>query len=66
MIIAFSISKLKKARFLAGLTQDRLSLLTGIDRARISRIENGYVIPTERERKVISRVLKMKPEELFD
>ncbi|MHA1386437.1 MAG: helix-turn-helix transcriptional regulator [Candidatus Helarchaeota archaeon] len=65
-MIVFSISKLKKARFYAGLTQDRLSLLTGIDRARISRIENGYVTPTERERKIISRVLKMKPEELFD
>lgn len=64
--MAFLISRLKKARFFAGLTQDKLSLLTGIDRARISRIENGYVIPTERERKIISRVLRMKPEELFD
>jgi transcriptional regulator with XRE-family HTH domain len=47
------------------LTQDHLGALTGIDHSRISRLENGFGRPTERERRELARVLQVPGPILF-
>jgi transcriptional regulator with XRE-family HTH domain len=59
------ISRLKYVRFTRRLSQDELSRLTGINRATISRLENGYISGTEKERKLLAEALDVRPEMLF-
>lgn len=59
------INKIKAQRFLAGITQDELMIKTGINQAKISRIERGYLKPSTEEKEKIARALKLKSEELF-
>ena len=59
------LSPLRKARFLKGLTQYDLTMLTNINSTRISLIENNYVKPRCEEVFKLSRVLDVKPDELF-
>jgi transcriptional regulator with XRE-family HTH domain len=59
------ISCLKFVRFTRRLSQDELSRLTGINRATISRLENGYISGTEKERKLLAEALNVRPEMLF-
>lgn len=58
--------ELKIARILAGLTQDELSQKSGVDRARISRIEHGYIKPSRREAVALSLALGHRPGVLFE
>lgn len=59
------MNKIKAYRFIANLTQDELGKITGIDHAKISRIERGYIKPKVEERIKIANALGTKPEELF-
>jgi hypothetical protein len=38
-------------------TLDRLALRTGIERSRLSRISNGYIVPRDDERAALAAVL---------
>lgn len=51
---------LKEARFKANMTQSLLSLKAKLDISRISRIENGLLAPTDRQKKAISKALNTK------
>ena len=52
--------RLKEARFVWGMTQYDLYLLTGIDHSRISYIEQGYISPREDEKQKIENALGLK------
>jgi len=56
-------NRIKKLRALRDMNQDQLSLATGIDRSKISRIEGGYVTPTEAELATIKSALGWPSEE---
>jgi len=58
-------SQLRATRQIARLSQDELGRRTGVDRARISRMEGSYIRPSLRERKALSRVLGVPAEVLF-
>jgi len=58
-------NRLKEARFFAKKPQARLWLETGVHYATISRIECGYLKPTEEQKKKLAKALKVKPEWLF-
>lgn len=59
-------SKIIKAfRALRGISQDRLSQITKIERSKLSRIENGYIQPSPEEQKKIAQSLKCEPYQLF-
>ena len=60
------LNKIKARRFITGKTQDQLFIETGIRQCKISRIENGYLNPSEEERNILAEALGCKPEELFD
>jgi transcriptional regulator with XRE-family HTH domain len=62
---AAMVSPMKKYRVLKELTLDDLYLRTNIDISRLSRIERGIFVPTEKEKKLIAKAIKAKPEELF-
>ncbi len=51
---------LREARFRADITQAELYLKTGINQATLSRIENGTLVPTDNQKKLISKALKNK------
>lgn len=51
------MKRLRDLRKLAGVTQIELSLRTGIDRARLSFAENGYVELTADEQAQIRKLL---------
>ncbi len=57
---------LKIVRVLSGFTQDELSQKSGVDRARISRIERGYIRPSQREADALGRTLGCSPSVLFE
>ena len=60
------INKLKEKRFFANMmTQDELSVLSGIERSRISRIENGYIQPSKEEKKILAQALNSTVKEIF-
>ena len=48
-----------------GFTLTALSFHSGIDLARLSRITNGWVLPSERDRQRISDALGVSPRVLF-
>ena len=56
---------LRGFRLIRRWTQDDLSQAAGVDRARISRLERGYVRPSERERRDLARALDVPAEILF-
>jgi ribosome-binding protein aMBF1 (putative translation factor) len=49
--------RLKEARFVLGMSQYDLYLLTGINQSRISYIERGYIRPREDEKQKIEDVI---------
>lgn len=51
--------KLRTLRLLQGLSQDALAILSGVDRSTISRIEHGWIEPSERARKKLAAALKI-------
>ena len=59
------MNKIKVYRFIQNLTQDELSLLTGIERTKISRIERGFTKPKPKDKAILAKALKTKLGELF-
>ncbi|NOR53119.1 MAG: helix-turn-helix domain-containing protein [Candidatus Aminicenantes bacterium] len=59
------INKLKEARFFAKKPQIQLWLETGIHYSTISRIECGYLKPTEEQKEKLAKALDISKFELF-
>jgi transcriptional regulator with XRE-family HTH domain len=57
--------RLRQTRFFAKKPQIQLWLETGIHYSTISRIECGYIEPTEEQRKKLSEALGVKTDWLF-
>jgi len=57
--------RLAEARFFANKPQIQLWIETGIHYSTISRIECGYIQPTEEQKKKLAKTLKVKKEWLF-
>ena len=58
-------NKLKEVRFFASKSQDQLHIETGLSQSKISRIENGYIQPSEKEKRLIAKVLKEPVSKIF-
>ena len=56
---------MKISRITLGVGQDEIAGALGIDVSKVSRIENGFISPSEREKEVIARILDADPEKLF-
>jgi len=56
---------INKARLIVGFSLDELAGKVKIDRARLSRLENGIVFPTEKEVTLLARALNISKEKLF-
>ncbi|HOO40725.1 MAG TPA: helix-turn-helix transcriptional regulator [Syntrophales bacterium] len=56
--------KLDEARFRKRMTQADLFLLTGISTSKISLIENGYLVPGEKDREALASALGVSAAEL--
>lgn len=59
-----AVSKIKLQRIIRGLSQSRLTIVTGIPQWRISLIERG-VVPTCEEAARIAAALGCRPEDVF-
>jgi transcriptional regulator with XRE-family HTH domain len=59
------MNRLKEARFFAGKPQIVLQLETGINAATISRIECGYLTPTDEQKEKLAAALGVKKGWLF-
>ncbi len=55
-----NIMTLKQARFNANMTQAELYVKTDILQSVLSRIENGTLLPSKRQIKLIAKALKTK------
>ena len=60
------ITKLATIRKARGITQEVLSLLSGISRVSISRIEDGKTSPTMRTLTRLARALKVPVSDLIE
>jgi len=58
-------NRLKQARFFANKPQIQLWLETGIHYSTISRIECGYIEPTEEQKNKLATALRVKKDWLF-
>lgn len=58
-------NRLKEARFFARKPQIKLWLETGIHYSTISRMECGYIQPTEKQKKKLAKALEVKKDWLF-
>ena len=58
-------NRLKEARFYKRIPQIQLWLKTGIHYSTISRIECGYIKPSEEQKKKMANVLGVKVDWLF-
>jgi len=58
-------TRVREARFFEKETQLDLSLKTGIDHATISRIERGYQIPSETQKRKLANALNRDIDWLF-
>jgi len=58
-------NRLKEARFFAEKPQIKLWLETGIHYSTISRIECGYIEPTEKQKMKLAKALGVKKDWLF-
>lgn len=58
-------NRLKEARFFAKKPQIKLWLETGIHYSIISRIECGYIQPTEKQREKLANALGVEKDWLF-
>lgn len=59
------MNRLRKARLLRDMSQLKLMQTTGIYFTTISRIERGWIKPSEKQRKKLARALRVKPDWLF-
>jgi len=60
-----TMNRLREFRAIRRVTQFQLRLITGINQAKISFIENGLIEPRDDEKKKLSKALGVKPEEIF-
>ncbi len=58
-------NRLKEARFFAKKPQIKLWLETGVHYSTISRIECGYIEPTEEQKEKLAKALDVKTDRLF-
>lgn len=58
-------NRMKETRFFAKKPQIKLWLETGIHYSTISRIECGYIHPTEEQKEKLARALRVEKEWLF-
>ncbi|KPK77296.1 MAG: hypothetical protein AMJ89_02645 [candidate division Zixibacteria bacterium SM23_73] len=58
-------NRIKEARFFAKKPQIQLWIETGIHYSTISRIECGYIQPTEEQKKKLAKSLKVNVDWLF-
>ncbi len=59
------ISKMREKRFFAGMTLADLWLKTKINQGKLSQLERGIFIPTQKEKEAIARALKSSVKEIF-
>lgn len=59
------MNKIKEARFFKKVSQALLALITGIQQARLSRIENDLVIPRPDEMQRIADALRATVADIF-
>jgi transcriptional regulator with XRE-family HTH domain len=52
---------LREIRFIRGITQQILSVKSGVNQATISHIERGLRYPTDQQKKRIAKVLQLNP-----
>jgi transcriptional regulator with XRE-family HTH domain len=57
--------KLKELRFFGNLKQCELALKAGIPLATLSRIENGWIQPSERHKKQLAEALELPQSDIF-
>jgi transcriptional regulator with XRE-family HTH domain len=65
MIIRKNMNRLKEARFFSKKPQIKLWIETGIHYSTISRIECGYIQPTEEQKKKLAKAIGVKKDWLF-
>lgn len=58
-------NRLKEARFFKRIPQIQLWLTTGIHYSTISRIECGYIKPSEEQKDKLAEALRVKKDWLF-
>lgn len=58
---------MREVRFFRGLSLDEIYILTGrrLDQPKLSRIERGVKIPSQEEKNLIARALKVPVSEIF-
>lgn len=56
---------IREARFLKNLTQWELSIKINIPQSKISLIENGYLVPSDKEKTKLASALGKRKAELF-
>lgn len=59
------VNQMKLKRFLKGKSQDQFSQETGIDQSRISRIERGFAVAKDDEKRALAHALSAAIEDLF-
>ncbi len=59
------ISEMRKQRLLKGKTLDDMFIQTDISIPKLSRIERGIFKPSEKEKRLISKALKVEKNLLF-
>lgn len=60
-----NFEKMHKARKAAGLTQEELAKILGVNRATVSKYENGLITPSINQLEAIADALSMAPFELM-
>lgn len=55
---------IRKARLSAGFTQDDVEARCGIEKPRLSRYENGHIIPTLETIEILAKALRVAPKTL--
>jgi len=58
-------NRLKVVRAEKRITQFRLCVMTGLNTAKLSMIENGLIAPSEEERLQIAEALGVRPERIW-
>lgn len=52
--------KLKEIRFIRGMSQKELSVMSGVHQTTISHLERGLQPPTERQKNKIAKALQLR------
>lgn len=55
---------LRRLRLAAGMSQTDVATVCGVEKSRLSRYENGHLIPRVDTIEVLAEALKVKPQEI--